>query len=395
MIEEGTRKEILEDDYEKHRELADRLREQDQYERAATHYRKSANLLGELADAESSERLAQKRGQLATNLRDVAKKLENTTPGAEIESSQSADRSEGGAADRADVHNRSNSGEGSVEGSSRQRHDEDDDTDPSTYLEEPPSLDFEDVGGMTELKQTLLDKVVDPLERRELYEQYDLGVVNAVLLYGPPGTGKTYVTRALGGKLGYNFIDVRPSDVTSSLVGQAAENVEELFEVARNNQPCLLFMDEIEAIAPERSGGAQKTQSERQMINQLLTEVSEIKGQDVILVGATNLPDEIDGAARSRFEERIEVPPPDAEARAAVLRVHLRERPVLTEEIDWDRVKELTDGYSARDLEVVAAEAARQALGAAKEAGDVRPITQTHLETAVEETGSSLEDWDG
>lgn len=248
---------------------------------------------------------------------------------------------------------------------------------------------------MTELKQSLIDKVIDPLERPELYEKYSLGVVNGVLLHGPPGTGKTYITRALAGKLGYNFIEVTPTDITSSLVGEAADNVSDLFEVAKDNQPCLVFLDEIDAVAGKRSGGAQKTQSERQMVNQLLTELSEIQGEDVIVVAATNLVEEVDDAIRrsGRFDERVEVPPPDGSARVAILRVHLRERPALPDEIDWEAVKKKTEGYSASDMELVATNAARKALQEAREQEDIQHITQRHIEKAVEETESSLEGW--
>jgi transitional endoplasmic reticulum ATPase len=246
---------------------------------------------------------------------------------------------------------------------------------------------------MTDLKETLKDQVIDPLQRPELYEEYDLGVVNGVLLYGPPGTGKTYITEALAGELGYNVVIAQASDITSSLVGEAADNMGELFTIARNNQPCLLFLDEIDAIAAERSGDTNKTMSESQMITQFLTEMSETKGEDVVVVGATNLPDEIDGAAWRRFDERIEVPPPDATARAAVLRVHLRDRPVVTDEIDWDEIKELTDGYAASDLEIVASKAARRALKDARDADEVVPISQDHIETAIDATESSLDAW--
>jgi transitional endoplasmic reticulum ATPase len=238
--------------------------------------------------------------------------------------------------------------------------------------------------------------VVDPLDRPELYEEYNLGVVNGVLLYGPPGTGKTYLTRALAGKLDYNFISVTPTDITSSLVGEAAENVADLFRVARQNQPCLVFIDEIDAIASARGGGAQKTQSERQMVNQLLTELTEIQGEDVIVVGATNMLEEVDDAIKrsGRFDERIEVPPPDEPARVAILRVHLRDRPVLTEELDWERIKQMTEGYSASDLELIATNAARKALADARESDDLRQITQEHIDEAIEETDSSLEQWE-
>jgi len=131
------------------------------------------------------------------------------------------------------------------------------------------------------------------------------------------------------------------------------------------------------------------------MITQFLTEMSETKGEDVVVVSATNLPDEIDGAAWRRFDERIEVPPPDATARAAILRVHLRDRPVVTDEIDWEMIKEATDGYVASDLEIIASTAARNALKDAREADSVVPISQAHLDAAVESTDPSLDAWDG
>jgi transitional endoplasmic reticulum ATPase len=134
--------------------------------------------------------------------------------------------------------------------------------------------------------------------------------------------------------------------------------------------------------------------SESQMITQFLTEMSDIKGEDVVVVSATNLPDSLDGAAWRRFDERVEVPPPDATARAAVLRVHLRDRPVVTEEMDWDEIKAATDGYSSSDLEIIASKAARSALKQARDEDDIVPISQSHLETALEETESSLDAWD-
>ena len=135
--------------------------------------------------------------------------------------------------------------------------------------------------------------------------------------------------------------------------------------------------------------------SESQMITQFLTEMSETKGEDVVVVGATNLPEELDGAAWRRFDERIEVPPPDATARAAILRIHLRDRPVVTDEIDWEEIKAQTDGYVASDLEIIASTAARNALKEARDADSVVPISQAHLTAAIEATDPSLDAWDG
>jgi len=375
MIERETHKEILKQDYEKHRERADKLRESDENEKAAKHYEKAAEILEKMGELETSDRLSEKYSSLAENLRNGAEKLTSSEWVPEKE----------------DIEPESGEKDRSAKGT---RHDqkEKDEADPSEYLEEPPNLDFDDVGGMTDLKQTLEDNVVDPLERSDLYEEYDLGVVNGVLLYGPPGTGKTYITRALAGKLDYNFIEVTPTDITSSLVGEAADNVAELFEVARDSQPCILFIDEIDAVAGDRTDGASKTQSGRQMVNQLLTELNEVQDEDVVVVAATNRVEEVDDAIKrsGRFDERIEVPLPDETARVAILRVHLRERPVLHDEIDWERVKEKTEGYSASDTELVATNAARKALQEARESDEIQKISQEHIDEAVEETEASV-----
>ncbi len=380
-LERSAQRKHFESEYQRYRYLAEQARSEGHVEKAARYYRQCASVLTNLADLESSSRITQERLELAQNLVTAADQLEtdgeltNETVDNEQEPDPKTPTDEAPST------------------SEDQPSSSDEEPSATAYLSEPPSLTFTDVGGMIELKETLKDRVIDPLERPELYEQYDLGVVNGVLLYGPPGTGKTYITKALAGELEYNYIEARASDLTSSLVGEAADNMAELFKVARNHQPCLLFFDEIDAIAAERSGGDQKTMSESQMITQFLTEMSNTKGEDVIVVGATNLPDDIDGAAWRRFDERIKVPPPDAAARVAVLRIHLRDRPVLTEHIDWDHIKALTDGYSSSDLELIAATAARKALKEARENGDVVPITQDHIETAIEETDSSLQAW--
>jgi len=381
-LETSAQKRYLESEYTQYRSQAKQARQAGQHQKAARYYRQCVAMLEDIADLESSERLTQERLDLAANLKAAATKLEAGQPLVSEEEPQSGEPQSDAGTPAAD-------GE-----SSHMDASGDDEPDASQYLEEPPELDFSDVGGMTELKETLKDQVIDPLKRPELYEEYNLGVVNGVLLHGPPGTGKTYITEALAGELEYNYIEAQASDITSSLVGEAAENMREMFAVAQANQPCLLFLDEVEAIAAERSGGSQKTMSESQMITQFLTEMSEIKGEDVIVVSATNLPDDIDGAAWRRFDERIEVPPPDATARGAILRVHLRDRPVLTDAIEWGQIKDLTQGYSASDLEIIAATAARKALKQARARDDVVPITQEHLESAIESTTSSLEAWD-
>lgn len=375
MLEDGIFKEVLEDRYRQYRSKADKLREREEYEDAAKYYRKCAEVMVEIAEKEPSERMAKKRRDLAENLADAAEKLEHA-----------GERDEQPARDSATTDGSNNESDRRGGDGSGETPDEGEPVNAEQYLSEVPDTDFGDVGGMSDLKQTLQDKVIDPLQRSDLYERYDVGVVNGILLYGPPGTGKTYITEALAGELGYNFINIKPDQLTSSLVGEAAKNVGELFDVARDNQPCMVFVDEIDAVAGQRSGGAQKTSSEQQMVNQLLQELSDIQGENIIVVGATNLLDGVDNAIRrsGRFDERVEVPPPDATARKAILRIHLREKPVLTDAIDWDTVAAGTEGFVASDMELLATEAAYEAIDDVSDGQDIQPITQAHIDRAIE-----------
>ncbi len=250
-----------------------------------------------------------------------------------------------------------------------------------------PARSFDDVGGMADLTETLSRRVIEPLDNPETFAEYGIDVLSGLLLYGPPGCGKTYVTEALAGELGHYFVKVTPADLTSKWMGQPAQNVADLFTVARANQPCILFIDELDALAGERSGDMNT--SERQLVNQLLTELETLDDDDVVVVGATNLVEDIDAAIRrsGRFDERIEVPPPDADARRAILSVHLTETPT-SDDIDWATVAAETAGYVASDLELLAENAARRAL---RRDGLVKT---EDLLGAVSETHSSLDSWE-
>ncbi|MDS0281021.1 ATP-binding protein [Haloarcula onubensis] len=257
----------------------------------------------------------------------------------------------------------------------------------ATNLVDPePGRDFTSVGGMDELKERLHNTVVEPVQNSETYDEYGIDVLSGLLLYGPPGCGKTHLAGALAGELGHSFVEVTPADLSSKWMGEPASNVADLFEIARANAPCILFIDEIDGVAGSRRGSTSDNQ--QQLVNQLLTEVEEAAEHDVVTVGATNFVEDVDGALRrsGRFDERVEVPPPDATARREILDIHLSERPVA-DDIDWDAVVEPTAGYAASDIELLAEDAARHALRAGSE------IRQDHLETAVWETHSSIADW--
>ncbi len=266
----------------------------------------------------------------------------------------------------------------------------------SDIIQDPPETDFDDVAGMSDLKNELTQKVIEPARNPGKYEEYGLNITNGVLLHGPPGTGKTYLSKAVAGEIGFNFISITASDVVSKWIGEGTQNVSELFETALDNQPCLLFIDEIDAIASQRGGGNRMHQDQKQIVNEILTGISDVQDHDIVVIGATNLLSSLDDAlTRSgRFDETIEVPPPDDEARMEMLRFHLGERPVATNEIDWEEIKTVSrvdaNGrpYVASDVKLIAETAARLALNQGSE------ITQQHLHLAIDETDSSFSTYD-
>ena len=263
------------------------------------------------------------------------------------------------------------------------------------FLVETPDIDFSDVGGMEETKTRLSETLLEPLESPELYDTYGLDVSNGVLLHGPPGTGKTYLSRALAGEAGCSFLPITAADIVSKWIGEAAENIQELFEKAETVAPAIIFIDEIDAIASDR--GTQMANSEQQAVNELLTQITELDNNDVFVIGTTNRLDIVDSALTraGRLGEVIEIPPPDGEGRVEILKTELAGRPVETSELDWDAIREMTrtgpgtTPYVAADMTKIADEAARYAMEEAN-TNDIQPIQQHHLRRAIIKTPPSL-----
>lgn len=233
----------------------------------------------------------------------------------------------------------------------------------STYVSDPPETDFEDVAGFEELKTELHERVIDPLQHPDKYEEYGLSVENGFLLYGPPGTGKTYLSKALAGELEINYIGLKGSDIISKWLGEGTQNVATLFEEAREHQPCLIFIDEIDALTPKRSSSNQH-QDQTQTVNQFLEEISEINDSDddIVIVAATNRRDQIDPAMlrSGRLSVQIEVTKPNAKTRVAIFDIHL-DAP-RDKRLDAQAIAQQSSGLTAADMEQVATEAARSAM---------------------------------
>lgn len=257
---------------------------------------------------------------------------------------------------------------------------------------ETPEIDFSDVGGMEELKAEFREEIAYPVEKRDVYEQYGIEPIGGVMLQGPPGVGKTHITRALAGELGWSFIELRPSDIVSALFGESAKKVREVFNTARENAPCIVFFDEIDSIARDRAGAGNSTQSGEMLLTEFLQQANDIDGE-VVIFAATNAPEQVDSAVMNadRIEKTIEVPLPDAAARKAILRVHLGNREVPVQDVDYDEIATAMDGFSGADVKAVAQSAARNAAQQADEQGQIIPITHENIQTAVEDRRESMD----
>src|SRR5512142_727517 len=250
------------------------------------------------------------------------------------------------------------------------------------YDAEHTGLTLADVAGMTEVKQRLEAAFLAPMRNPDLRRLYGKSLRGGLLLYGPPGCGKTFIARAVAGELGARFIAVSFADIIDMFVGQSERNIHELFEIARRNAPCVLFLDEVDAIGQKRS--QLRNTPMRSAVNQLLLELDDISGNNegVFLLAATNHPWDVDSALRrpGRFDRTLLVLPPDTSAREGVFHYHLKDRPVAG--IDLARLARQTDGYSGADIAHICETAAERALMDSVRLSEPRMIGLGDLEAA-------------
>ena len=258
---------------------------------------------------------------------------------------------------------------------------------------ERATVTLADVGGMTEVKQRLELAFLGPLRNPELRSLFGKSLRGGLLLYGPPGCGKTFLARAVAGEMGAAFISLSIVDVLAMWVGSSERNLHDLFEAARSHAPCVLFLDEIDALGHKRS--QLSSSAMRTLVNQLLTELDGIGGGNdgVFVLAATNAPWDIDTALRrpGRLDRTVLVLPPDAAARAAILEYHLRDRPVAG--IDLRALAAATEHFSGADLAHVCETAAEFAMRDVIASGEIRMISQQDMTAAVREVRPSTDAW--
>jgi AAA+ superfamily predicted ATPase len=261
------------------------------------------------------------------------------------------------------------------------------------YDLEAPGIRLADVGGMAEVKARLEAAFLAPMRNPELSRLYGKSLKGGLLLYGPPGCGKTFLARAVAGELGARFYGVTLADVLDMYIGQSEHNLREIFDIARRNAPCVLFLDEIDALGQKRS--QVRSSAMRGVVNQLLNELdgADRTNDGVFVLAATNHPWDVDAALRrpGRLDRTLLVLPPDPAARESVLRYHLAGRPI--EGIDVAKLAKRTEGYSGADLAHLCDTAAEAALMDSARAGTVRMIGMRDLEAALAEVKPSIGPW--
>lgn len=279
-----------------------------------------------------------------------------------------------------------------VEGRIRLSNNEKDSEEFFTEIERPKTS-FADVGGMTDLKENIKMQIIYPLKNPEIYKAYGKAIGGGILMYGPPGCGKTHIARAVAGEIKAGFISIGIQDVLDMWVGSSERNLHQIFEKARRNKPCVLFFDEVDALAASRRD--MKNSASRQTINQFLAELdgTNANNDGLLILAATNAPWHIDSAFRrpGRFDSIIFVPPPDQLARAEIYRIMLTGKPI--NDIDINKIATNSDQFSGADIGATINVAIENKLKEAMKSGALIPLVTKDLLESIKKHKPTTKEW--
>src|SRR5687768_15773254 len=320
------------DTFERYRQKGLDARRAGQWDSARIYLLEAARAVVELSKEAQGEELRNARREMGAKLLDLARDCESaqkenrrTTPYGR--------RHAGGPAEQASQ----------AEGGS---------TADQWIVKEKPNLKFDDVAGLDDVKEDIRLKMIYPFAHPELAERFDIRAGGGILLYGPPGTGKTMLAKATAGEIDATFFRISPADVLSKWVGEAGQNIKKLFDAAASEPRSIIFIDEIEALVPaRRDEGSSVMQRVVPQILQGVEGFDKKAGRPILLMGATNVPWQLDPAILrpGRFDEKVYIPLPDLRARRHMLEMYLGKRPVA-DDVDLDALAERLDGYSGADV---------------------------------------------
>ena len=261
-------------------------------------------------------------------------------------------------------------------------------------LVQRPNVGWEDIGGLQQVKEELAEAIEWPLKHANLFAEANVEPPKGILLYGPPGTGKTMIAKAVAATSEANFISIKGPELISKWVGESEKGVREVFRKARQAAPCVIFFDELDAVAPRRGGSEGDAHVTERLLSQMLTELDgleDLKG--VVVIGATNRPDIIDEALLrpGRFDRILEVPTPDKEARKHIFQIHTKKKP-LESDVNLDKLVEMTEGMTGADIAALVNAAAMTAIKeyVRQKSGSKLRLPMRHFETALNKIKKKL-----
>jgi SpoVK/Ycf46/Vps4 family AAA+-type ATPase len=263
-----------------------------------------------------------------------------------------------------------------------------------SVIVEKPSTTWADIGGLEEPKARIREAIILPLKRPEVFKG-PLKPWKGILLFGPPGCGKTLLAKAAANECEATFFNMSAADILSKWFGESEKLVKTLFGAANQKAPSIIFIDEIDSIAAERT--VSETGAERRVLTQVLREMDGVEElKNVLVMAATNMPWILDPAVLRRFEKRVHIPLPDAGARRKIFDIHLKGAE-LAKDVDLDALTRMTSGYSGSDVERVCREAAMNPLREAEKSGDLmkaeiklRPIEMADFERAIKSVKTTV-----
>lgn len=377
--------------FERYRQKGLDARRAGQWDSARIYLLEAARSILDLSKTAQGEELKQARREMAQKLMDLAKDCEK----AKAENrriTQPARRGAGSTAGGASKESGGGNGD-------------DDEKDASQWVvKDKPNLKFDDVAGLEAVKNDIKLKMIYPFEHPELAQKFGIRPGGGVLMYGPPGTGKTMLAKATAGEIDATFFLISAADLLSKWVGEAEQNIKKLFEAAAGEQRSIIFIDEIESLVPARrdDGGSSVMQRVVPQILQGVEGFDRKSGRAVLLMGATNVPWQLDPAMMrpGRFDEKVYIPLPDPPARRKLLEIYLGKRP-LDPNITLDTLVDKVEGYSGADIKYICDRAAVIPFLSAVATGTEGMITMDIIEDVIKEAPRSVtkemikrfEDW--
>ncbi|MDB5333246.1 MAG: hypothetical protein JWP03_4397 [Phycisphaerales bacterium] len=363
------------DTFERYRQKGLDARRAGQWDSARVYLLEAARAMVELSKSAAGEELREGRRQMAARLLELAKDCENATR--ENRRAPAARRSGSGNGGSSNSPASESEGEQSAQ---------------QWIVREKPSLRFDDVAGLEDVKEDIRLKMIYPFEHADLAEKFGIRPGGGVLMYGPPGTGKTMLAKATAGEIEATFFRISPADVLSKWVGEAEQNIKKLFDAAANEPRSIIFIDEIEALVPaRRDEGSSVMQRVVPQILQGVEGFDKKAGRPILLMGATNVPWQLDPAMLrpGRFDEKVYIPLPDLPARRKMLEIYLSKRP-LADHLDLDAFAEKLEGYSGADIKYLCDRSATVPFLQSVATGEEGEITSQILADVLNDTQRSV-----